>query len=326
MRLIIYGAGGIGGVIGARAHLSGVEVVLVARGAHHAEIAARGLRFLAPDGTHQLRMPVVDHPRGIDMRSDDVVLLCMKSQHTEAALLDLRAVADDRTPIVCAQNGVANERLAARYFDRVYGMVVILPAVHLEPGTVVTHATGVGGILDLGCYPRGVDALASEVAACLTNAGFSARADGEIMRAKYAKLLMNLNNALQAAVGLEADARDIAVALRNEALAVYAAAGVDCANAAQMKARRADGPRLAEVEGVPRGGGSSWQSLARGAPDIETDFLNGEIALLGRLYGVPTPANATLQRIASELARAGAAPGALSVEDVAARIGRATAP
>ncbi len=325
MRLIIYGAGGIGGVIGARAHLSGVEVVLVARGAHHDQIKAHGLRFLAPDGTHQLRMAVVDHPRQLGLRGDDVVLLCMKSQHTEAALLDLRAVADDRTPIVCAQNGVANERKAARFFSRVYGMVVILPAVHLEPGTVVTHATGVGGILDLGRYPGGVDGLVGEVAACLTKAGFSARADREVMRAKYAKLLMNLNNALQAAVGLEVDAREISVALRNEALAVYAAAGIDCASAAEMKARRADGPRLADVEGVPRGGGSSWQSLARGAPDIETDYLNGEIALLGRLHGVPTPANATLQRIASELARDRAAPGALSVAEVAARIDRATA-
>jgi 2-dehydropantoate 2-reductase len=42
-------------------------------------------------------------------------------------------------------------------------------------------------------------------------------------------------------------------------------------------------------------GSSSWQSLVRGAGSIETDYLNGEIALLGRLHGVPTPLNAALQ-------------------------------
>ena len=43
-------------------------------------------------------------------------------------------------------------------------------------------------------------------------------------------------------------------------------------------------------------GGSSWQSLVRGTGTIETDFLNGEIVLLGRLHGIPTPVNADIQR------------------------------
>ena len=43
-------------------------------------------------------------------------------------------------------------------------------------------------------------------------------------------------------------------------------------------------------------GGSSWQSLARGAGSIEAEYLNGEIVLLGGLYGVATPVNELLQR------------------------------
>ena len=49
-----------------------------------------------------------------------------------------------------------------------------------------------------------------------------------------------------------------------------------------------------------RGGSSTWQSLTRTTGDIECDFLNGEIALLGRMHGVPTPANSLVQRLARE--------------------------
>ena len=54
-------------------------------------------------------------------------------------------------------------------------------------------------------------------------------------------------------------------------------------------------------------GSSSWQSLARGTGSIEADYLNGEITLLGRLHGVPTPVNAMLQDVANDMARERAA-------------------
>ncbi len=72
-----------------------------------------------------------------------------------------------------------------------------------------------------------------------------------------------------------------------------------------------------------RGGGSSWQSLARRAGSIEADYLNGEIALLGRLHGVATPVNAALQEVANELARAGDPPESLSFAELLERILRA---
>ena len=61
------------------------------------------------------------------------------------------------------------------------------------------------------------------------------------------------------------------------------------------------------IEGVRREGGSSWQSLARGPGSIEADYLNGEIVLLGRLHGVPTPANELFQRLAGQVGGRGAA-------------------
>jgi 2-dehydropantoate 2-reductase len=72
------------------------------------------------------------------------------------------------------------------------------------------------------------------------------------------------------------------------------------------------------IEGVRREGGSSWQSLARGQGSIEADYLNGEIVLLGRLHGVPTPANELFQRLAVEFAAEGRPPGSLSVDEVLA--------
>jgi 2-dehydropantoate 2-reductase len=63
-------------------------------------------------------------------------------------------------------------------------------------------------------------------------------------------------------------------------------------------------------------GSSSWQSLARGTGNIEADFLNGEIVLLGRLHGTPTPANAVLQRLANDLAVTKGQPQSIPLADI----------
>jgi 2-dehydropantoate 2-reductase len=65
-----------------------------------------------------------------------------------------------------------------------------------------------------------------------------------------------------------------------------------------------------------RPGASSWQSLARGTGSIEADYLNGEIVLLGRIHGVPTPVNLVLQRLASTAAREGWRPGSLPADEL----------
>jgi 2-dehydropantoate 2-reductase len=74
------------------------------------------------------------------------------------------------------------------------------------------------------------------------------------------------------------------------------------------------------AEGRRREGGSSWQSLVRGTGSIEADFLNGEIALLGRLHGVPTPANALCQRLANQAAAERRPPGFLTPDEVLAQL------
>jgi len=62
MRFVVYGAGAIGGVVGARLFQSGHEVVLIARGAHYEAIRDKGLRIQSPADDETLPIPVVDHP------------------------------------------------------------------------------------------------------------------------------------------------------------------------------------------------------------------------------------------------------------------------
>lgn len=316
MRYIIYGAGAIGGGIGGQLFRHGHQVVLICRGDHLDTIQRRGLALKTPHESLRLNIPAVGHPSRLSFGEHDVVLLCMKSQDTEQALRDLYQAAGDTLPVVCAQNGVDNERMAARRFRHVYGMVVWMPGTSLEPGLVLNHAVPVGGILDAGRYPGGVDERITQVTAALSHSGFSARPEPDIMRWKYTKLLSNVQNALQAACGLEARATDFGRAVRAETRACYEAAGIAFAPEAELRMRVRSQIRLVDIEGCPRGGGSSWQSLKRGLPTIEADFLNGEIVLLGHQHGVPTPYNRVLQRIANHMAATGQAPGSYRVEEL----------
>ena len=317
MRFVIYGAGGVGGTIGARLHQAGFEVVLIARGEHREAIVGNGLRFVSPSQDVSLDIPCVAHPAEANIAPGDATILCMKGQHTDAALRDLYDATGGEARVVCCQNGVDNERLALRRFPNTYGMVVLLPAEHLQPGVVVNFAEGTAGSLDAGRYPTGVDSFIEEVTGGLTQAGFSSAPDPAIMGQKYAKLLGNLNNAVQAATGR--GSRTVAAKLREEALACYRAAGIRCATADEMRARRAD-IRGRDVPGHRRHGGSSLQSLLRGTGNIETDFMNGEIVLLGRLHGVPVPGNAAVQEIGNRLVRENLAPGSMTVEELERRV------
>ena len=105
MRYIIYGAGGIGGGIGAQLFQQGHQVILVCRGAHLATIQRRGLTLKTPRESVTLKIPAVGDPSQIDFRDKDVVLLSMKSQDTEQALRALCQAADDTLPVVCAKTG-----------------------------------------------------------------------------------------------------------------------------------------------------------------------------------------------------------------------------
>jgi 2-dehydropantoate 2-reductase len=314
MRYIIYGAGAVGGVVGSGLFEHGREVVLIARGAHLEALRSKGLRTTYPDRELSQKIPAVAHPSEVDFREGDVVFLTMKTQDTEAALSDLEATAGSDIPVFCLQNGVENERRAARRFRNVYGSVVLMPAGYLEPGSVWTASAPVGGVIDAGRYPEGVDATVEAVAAEVDGTALGMHAHPDIMAWKYMKLLWNLNNSLQAACGLGVDLSEIRKRLEAEALAVYAAAGIATADEAHFRARMS----LAPPDPTGKRGGSAWQSVVRGTGNIEADYLNGEIALLGRLHGVPTPYNEAVRRIANRVAWQRSQPGSVTPAEVTA--------
>ena len=323
MRVVVLGAGGIGGTIGARLHQAGYDVALVARGAHLEAVRRQGLTFVTPEERVTLQIPAYARPGDVTWRDDDVVVLAAKSQDTEAAARDLAAAAG-QVPVVSAQNGVANEPTLARWFAQVHGMCVMMPTEHLEPGVVVAHSVAATGILDLGGYPGGTDQVDGELATALRASRFECEARPDIMRWKYRKLLNNLGNAVQALCGSKMAGEDVQRCLdllAAEAAAAFAAAGIDPITEEEDDARRADHVQLRPVGDSPRSGGSTWQSLTRGV-GVETDFLNGEIALLGRLHGVPTPANARIQALMARAAAAGAPPGSMTAESLLTELTR----
>ena len=303
MKYVVYGAGAVGGVIGGHLALAGHETTLVARGEHLTRIREVGLRLDTGTGTHVIQVPATDTAADVDWTEDTVCLLAVKSHQAGAALDDLAAHAPPSTPVLCATNGVATEVAALRLFPRVYGVCVMLPSTHLEPGVVVAKCHPVPGILDLGRVPAGTDEIAESVSAGLRSAGFESVPRPDIMAWKYRKLLMNVGNGVDAACIESEAADDLARRAQSEGEAAIRAAGIPLVTAGEDKERRGD--LLQRRAGAAPLGGSTWQSVTRGTGSTEVDYLAGEIVLLGRLHGVPTPACELVQQVTSELARRG---------------------
>ncbi len=317
MRIVVVGAGAVGGVVAANLALAGTSVVAVARGEHGRVMRESGLRYESPGGTRIVELPVAASIDEVDIGDDDVFVLGVKSQDTAGVLHDLRAAGVTDQPVVCMQNGVENERQALRLFPNVYGICVMLPADHLAPGVVRVWTAPSSGLLDIGRYPHGADAVSVELAATLEAATFGSIPRDDIMSWKYRKLLMNLGNAVEAVCGRAGIGGRLGEMVRAEGDAVLAAAGIAVVSVEDDLARRGDALKIQPVgDDQRRAGGSSWQSLHRGTGTIETDDLTGEIVLLGRLHDVATPANRVLQDLAAEMARTGEPPASRSVDDV----------
>jgi 2-dehydropantoate 2-reductase len=306
MRIIIYGVGAIGGVLAVSLKRSGTEVLGIARGRQLEAIRENGLLLRTPDGDHRAHFPCHADPTEIEFRPDDAILMTMKTQDTQPALERLRAAGVTDQPIFCVQNGVANEEMALRLFPTVFGVVVGMPATYMQPGEVIDFFTPKLGIFEIGRYGAGSDAVARTIAPLLEAADMAVFLHDDIMAFKYAKLIMNMGNAVDAVIPDETKSRRYTEVAREEARAVLAAAGIEPATLDRPE--RKGLATMKDIAGADRVGSSSAQSVARGAGSIETDYLNGEIVLLGRKYGVPTPVNTLFAGLAHRVVRNGGAP------------------
>ena len=326
-RYVIYGAGAIGSAIGGHLFRTGHETMLVARPAHVEAIRRDGLHLVTPAETYRLRVPAVASAEEVGFRAGDVVLLCVKSQHTEGALMEIRAAGGDdarNLPILCCQNSITNEPAAARFFRRIYGVLVVVTGIFLEPGLVHNPVRGNAGVLEVGRFPEGADDLAAEVEAALAKATFGAWANPRIMQAKGAKLLGNLGNAMGAITDGKGDSQAFMAAVRQEAEACLTAAGVPYESRESFDARMKQNRGTNELPAGVRNLGSTWQSLMRGTGDVEADYLNGEIVRLGRVHGIPTPHNEVLQELSNQMAARGEKPGRYTAQDLEEMVRRRT--
>lgn len=321
MRFIVHGIGAVGGTVAATLARSGKDVVGIARGDQLRAVQERGLTLRTPQGTFTSRFTCVETPGEAGLRPDDVVLICTKTQHTSMVLDQLIAAGARGQAIFCVQNGVENERLALRRFPNVHGVAVMLPADFTVPGEVAAFGAPNHGLFFIGRFPGGSDDQDLRVAEALTQARIASFVVDDVMSAKYGKLLLNLHNIVDAAIGRGPLTEPIAELLREEAKAVFAAAKINWQDVGTSHPKRSELMQMAPIEGVARMGSSSAQSLVRAAGSIETDYLNGEIVLLGRLHDVPTPANAWFCDLAARMVRENIEPGSIKLEAVREALG-----
>jgi len=252
MKLCVFGAGAVGGLIAGRLAQAGHDVAVVARGAHLAAIRERGLRLRDSSGETPVRVRASEHPA--DLGPQDYVIVAVKGHSLREVAARIAPLLDPDTSIVTAMNGVPwwfFDRLPfgggalrletldpdgslarAMPTDRIVGCVVHLSASVPEPG-VILHNRGARLILG---EPGGRNgARTARIAEALGAVGFEAVATPFIEKEFWVKLLGNVSFNPVSALTLATADRLIAdpqvkaymVAIMREVLAIGRAAGVD---------------------------------------------------------------------------------------------------
>ena len=288
MRIVVLGAGGVGGYFGAKLARAGEDVTFVARGAHLAAIRAAGLRVRSTiEGEAVVTVSAVEDTTGL--APADVVLLTVKAYGTEAVLERARAVVGPETAVITLQNGVQSVEAIDRVFGagHAVGGAAYIFAVIGAPGVIEHRLLGriAFGEMDGRRTPR-----AERVLAALQKAEIPAELSADIRRVMWEKYLL-----ICAQAGMTALARVPAGVLRAHAptWAMYRALVEEVAAVG-----RAEGVALAPdsvdsvmkaAEALPATAYSSLHhDLVNGKP-LELEALHGHLVRLGRRHGVATP-------------------------------------
>lgn len=151
MRILVVGAGAIGGVTGGYLARAGEDVLLVDRVEEHVEaIQTNGLRITGIPGDIQVEVPAVtpDELSG----EFDLILIAVKSAHSRAALEQIKPLLNDDTIVISFQNGLNNKSIMTAMVgsERTIGAMVRLGAAYRGPGHVehLTHGIFVVGEMD----------------------------------------------------------------------------------------------------------------------------------------------------------------------------------
>ena len=296
MRIVIIGAGGVGGYFGSRLIAAGENVTFIARGAHLDAIRAAGLRIDSPKGNlHLLDVRVADHPSAAG--TADVVLLTVKMYDLESAAASLPPLIGRDTVVITLQNGVEAVDIVKRHVgaDHVAGGVAYIAAVIEEPG-LIRH-TSMDALIFGELDGRRSDRLIALEAAC-QHAGFSARISSDIVVDLWAKFAR-----LSVFSGMTAVTRSTIGVLREDP-ELFAMLKAACGET--IKVARADGVRLPDslmdeivqmVMSLPyHAKASMLEDLERGRR-LELPWLSGAVVRLGKQAHVPTPIHAFIATV-----------------------------
>lgn len=340
-RYVIFGAGAIGAAIAGLLTRAGSRVVCVARPAV-AEALGRGIVLEEHGEETTVTADAVTSLSDLTREDGDVALITTKSQASEEAVRELSEAYDETLPVVCLQNGVRNEVIAAERFKTVYAGLVFFSAVQLEPSLITMPQ---GRTVAIGCYPEGLDDRARRIGADLKDAGLEALPSAHVMSMKWGKLIANLNNATTTITGYwleramaDPEMRRLMLEVREEGLRVSDAAGIavepplgepsairirEMTEKLRQSLKPAE-PARHEVDGdrveQERTYSSMWQDLYLGRKQNEAEFLNGEIIALGRKVGIPTPYNSILLETVNRMFAEGLKPGLYGPKELRALI------
>lgn len=294
MRVVIIGAGAMGGFLGARLAATGHEVTLVDTWAEHvAAINQHGLRIDGADDT-PVRYRALATSKAPALEDVDLIIVQVKSYDTIAALTPIANRLPSDTFVLSLQNGIGNVELMQRALPRharillgttAHGAAVIAPGYikHAGRGQTVIGDPGsvVGPRWDL-----------TPIRDALTQAQVETRIADNVHVAVWAKLIVNASiNAITALTGVRngqilenADLRHMADTVISEALAVMDAAGVP----PLLTNHRAHAHEVMRLTGS--GPSSMLQDIRRGRR-TEIDAINGAISRLADELGVSAPVN-----------------------------------
>jgi 2-dehydropantoate 2-reductase len=288
MRLLIVGAGGVGGYFGARLARAGEAVTFLARGRQLEAIRRNGLTVRsAVEG--EWRVPVEAVERVAGTEPVDAALVCVKSFDTETAVQAIRPALGPESAVLSLQNGVDNEDKIDALLGPGHAMggVAYVFATLESPGVIAHRFAGriVFGELDGAVRPR-----TERLRAAFERAGVPVEVSTDIRRVLWEKYLhicaqAGMTALTRCPVGV---VRDTPAAWRMYRAIVEEVAALGSAAGVALAADAVDGV-MKQAAGLDPGVYSSlYHDLVQGKR-LELDALHGHAVRLGERLGVPTP-------------------------------------
>ena len=288
MRILVLGAGAVGGYFGGRLAEAGRDVTFLLRGQRAAALAEHGLSVASPLGDFRVPVKVATADRAGGPY--DLILLTAKHYDLDQAIEAIRPGVGPGTAVLPLLNGLVHlDRLEAAFGkERVLGGVAYVGAV-LQPDGSIRHHNRLSGIA-FGERQGGVTERAKTIEAQFANTPVSAPASENILQEMWEKFVMmgamaGMNCLLRGNIGEVAATRDgraLMLAALGECRAVAKAAGYE----PRPEAKERVETMLTEPGSV--NSASMRQDLEAGRR-TEADAIVGDMLRRARDFGIPTP-------------------------------------